>query len=108
MPLLRVAAACPHACTGAYVKPFPNYYVLGANIRYLVDHGVVGLYEEGNGHGPGSDLDVFKAYVAEAIMWDPNRTDDESLMTEFLDAYYGPVPRKEREGETERRRDGER
>jgi hypothetical protein len=75
---------------GAYVKPFPNYYVLSANIRYLVSHGVVGLYEEGNGHGPGGDLDAFKAYVAESVMWEPARTDDESLMTEFLDAYYGP------------------
>eukprot|EP01051_Picozoa_sp_SAG22_P002267 SAG22_NODE_100_length_20558_cov_10.189305_2_plen_201_part_00 len=46
---------------GAYVQPFPNYYVLGPNIRYYLAHGVRGIYEEGNGHGPGSDLDALKA-----------------------------------------------
>ncbi len=34
---------------GAYVQPFPNYYVLAPNIRYYLDHGVRGMYEEGNG-----------------------------------------------------------
>ena len=33
----------------AYVQPFPNYYVLAPNIRYYLDHGVRGMYEEGNG-----------------------------------------------------------
>ena len=74
---------------GAYVQPFPNYYVLAPNIRYFVSHGVTGLYEEGNGHGPGSDLDALKAYVAEALMWDPT-ADDKALISDFLQAYYGP------------------
>ena len=36
----------------AYVQPFPNYYVLAPNIRYYLDHGVRGMYEEGNGEQP--------------------------------------------------------
>ncbi len=36
----------------AYVQPFPNYYVLAPNIRYYLDHGVRGMYEEGNGERP--------------------------------------------------------
>ena len=47
----------------AYVLPIPNYYVIAPNIRYFVEHGVVGLYEEGDGHGPASDLDALKAHV---------------------------------------------
>ena len=71
-----------------YVTPFPNYYVLGPNIKYFVEHGVVGLYEEGNGHGPGSDLDALKAYVTQSMMWQPD-TDDKVLIATFLDFYYG-------------------
>ena len=38
----------------AYVQPFPNYYVLAPNIRYYLDHGVRGMYEEGNGEQQSS------------------------------------------------------
>ena len=71
-----------------YVMPFPNVYVLGPNIKYFVEHGVVGLYDEGNGHGPGSDLDALKAYVTQSMMWDPD-ADDKALITDFLNFYYG-------------------
>jgi hypothetical protein len=118
----------------AYVQPFPNYYVLGPNIRYYLAHGttttsycvltstplwrsndgapilatclqrltlhrecvvvskqntgVRGMYEEGNGHGPGSDLDAMKAFLMAEIMYDPSQ-DDDALITKFLNAYYG-------------------
>jgi hypothetical protein len=105
----------------AYVQPFPNYYVLGPNIRYYLAHGVRsvfpsfsaifnrkmqkmplfscilirnegktvrGMYEEGNGHGPGSDLDAMKAYLMAQIMYDPS-LDDDTLISNFLNAYYG-------------------
>jgi hypothetical protein len=57
------------------------------NIRSFVDHGVTGMFEEGNGHGPGSDLDALKAYVTQQQMWDPS-ADDREMITEFLTAYY--------------------
>jgi len=72
----------------AYVQPFPNYYVLGPNIRYYLAHGVKGMYEEGNGHGPGSDLDAMKAYLMAQIMYDPS-LDDDTLISNFLNAYFG-------------------
>jgi uncharacterized membrane protein len=46
------------------------------------------MYEEGNGHGPGSDLDAMKAFLMAEIMYDPSQ-DDDALITKFLNAYYG-------------------
>ena len=46
------------------------------------------MYEEGNGHGPGSDLDALKAYLMAEILYDPSQ-DDETIISNFLDAYYG-------------------
>ena len=33
---------------GSYIQPFPNWYVLGPNIKYFADHGVRGIFEEGS------------------------------------------------------------
>lgn len=61
--------------------------MLAPNIRYYLSHGVRGMYEEGNGHGPASDLDAMKAYLMTAVMFDPN-VDDEAILSTFLEAYY--------------------
>jgi len=45
--------------------------------------------EEGNGHGPGSDLDALKAWLVTSVMFDPSQ-DDETLIATFLEAYYSP------------------
>ena len=42
------------------------------------------MYEEGNGHGPGSDLDAMKAYLMVKVMADPS-VDDDAIISEFLD-----------------------
>jgi hypothetical protein len=46
------------------------------------------MYEEGDGWGPAGELDAMKAYVIEAMMWDPTQEPD-VLIAEFLAAYYG-------------------
>lgn len=46
------------------------------------------MYEEGNGHGPGSDLDALKAYLMMQIMYNPDQ-DEETLISGFLESYYG-------------------
>ena len=72
----------------ADVQPFPNYYSIGADIRYYLAHGVRGMYQEGNGHGPGSDLDALKSYIVMSAMYDPSQ-DDATLIADFLSSYFG-------------------
>jgi len=75
---------------GHFVAPFPNWYVLGPNIRFLVAHGVRGLMEEGNYRSPGGDMTELKQYLIGRLMWDPTVSDRE-VIAEFLAAYYGPA-----------------
>lgn len=46
-----------------FVQPFPNWYVLGANIRFFQSHGVKGVFEEGAYCGPGGDMSELKDYI---------------------------------------------
>lgn len=70
------------------MQPFPNWFVLGPNIRYFLAHGVKGLFEEGAYCGPGGDLNELKDYVMARLMWDPT-LDDKAVVAEFLAGYYG-------------------
>ena len=51
---------------GSYLQPFPNYAVLGENIRWFAERGVTGVFMEGAPAQPGhvySDLQELKNYV---------------------------------------------
>ena len=73
-----------------YLLPFPNLHTLGPNIRFLVDHGVRGIFEQGSGDVPHSDMAPLKAYLLAKLLWNPDI--DRALVTqEFLEAYYGPA-----------------
>jgi len=79
-----------------YLTPFPNWKVLAANIRFFQQHGVVGLFEEGGYQGPGSDMGPLKDYVIGRMMMEPDIVDDDALIDEFLDAYFGAAADKVR------------
>ena len=70
---------------GDYVQSYPNYYVIGPNIKFFADHGVAGVFEEGPGMivGDGSDLEELKDYVMASMLWDPT-LDPDTLIAEFL------------------------
>lgn len=73
-----------------YLLPFPNYLTLQANMRYFVEHGVRGVFEQGSGDTLDSDMSKLKAFLIAKLLW--NRDADlESLTDEFLEAYYGPA-----------------
>ena len=38
---------------GDLLETFPNYYVMGTNIKYFAKHGVTGVFEEGPGAQEG-------------------------------------------------------
>jgi hypothetical protein len=73
---------------GDFISPFPNYFSLGDDVRYLIKNGVVGLFQEGSYEGPGGDMDELKDYLLGRVMWDQSRNDTEVINT-FLEGYYG-------------------
>ena len=72
-----------------YLAPFPNWRVLGQNIRFFRDNGVVGLFEEGSYQSPGGDMAILKDYVMNKVMMEPE-IDDSFIIDDFLDHYYSP------------------
>jgi hypothetical protein len=71
-----------------YMLPFPNQRVLGPNIRYFVEHGVKGIFEEGAYESPHGDMAELAGYQMAKCLWNPNY-DEKKAYREFLDGYYG-------------------
>ncbi|MBM3239759.1 DUF4838 domain-containing protein [Candidatus Poribacteria bacterium] len=72
-----------------YIQPFPNFDVLKPNIQFFVNHGVKGIFEEGNySGGGGGELAELRAYVMAKVLWNPDY-DAQKAMNEFLVGYYG-------------------
>ena len=67
-----------------YLGPHPNLRVLAPNVRYFIRHGVVGLFEEGE----GDDFCELKNWLLLRVMWEP-QLDAERLIDEFIRGYYG-------------------
>ncbi len=86
-PLLYVWDYTPNFAN--YQQPFPNWDALQPNVQFFVQHGVKGLFEQGNYSGGGNgEMGPLRAYVLAKLLWDP-KTDVQKHITEFLDAYYG-------------------
>ncbi|MHB0956992.1 MAG: DUF4838 domain-containing protein [Pirellulaceae bacterium] len=73
-----------------YIQPHPNLRVLGPNIRFFVDHGVRGIFEQGAYTSVGAEFAELKAWVLARLLWNP-QLDDQALVREFVDGYYGPA-----------------
>lgn len=71
-----------------YVMPFPNWFVLGPNVRFFANHGVKGLFEQGAYQSHGSEMAELRAWVLAQLLWNPDQ-DDGKLIDEFLTGYYG-------------------
>ncbi len=72
-----------------YIMPFPNFDVLAPNIRFFVEHGVRGIFEQGN-YCPGGkgEFAELRAYVVAKLLWKPDR-DPQRAIDEFMKGYYG-------------------
>ncbi|MBU0610020.1 MAG: DUF4838 domain-containing protein [Armatimonadetes bacterium] len=75
---------------GHYIMPHPNQRVLGPNIRFFVDNGVKGIFEQGAYQSHGAEMAELRAWVLAKLLWNPKR-DDKQLIDEFLDGYFGPA-----------------
>jgi len=72
------------------VQPFPNLYSLRPNIRFFIDHGVKGIYEEACYFTVGSELAELRTWILAKTLWDPGYDTDRAI-DEFLAGYYGPA-----------------
>ena len=73
-----------------YVLPHPNLHALAPNVRFFVDHNVVGLFEQGDAQSGIGDFVHLRAWLLAHLMWNP-KLDEEKLIDEFLAGYYGPA-----------------
>lgn len=73
----------------SYMIPHPNLRVLAPNIRFFVDHGTIGLFEQGDAYCTVGDFVRMRNWIVSHLMWNPD-LDEEKLMDEFLNGYYGP------------------
>ncbi len=75
-----------------YVPPFPNFAVIRDNMRFFADHGVRGMYPEGNHNSPKyGEFGELRCWLLAQLMMNPYMSAAEyyALMDEFLEAYYG-------------------
>ncbi len=75
-----------------YIPTFPNFGVLRENMRFFAEHGVRGMYPEGNYNSPASgEFGELRCYLLAKLMMDPymSTVDYYRHMDEFLAAYYG-------------------
>jgi len=80
-----------------YQQIFPNFGVLQTNVQFYVQHGVTGLFEQGNySPGGGGEMAPLRAYVLAKLLWDSD-TDVDRHIQEFTDAYYGHAAPRIRE-----------
>lgn len=74
----------------SYMSPHPNYHVLEPNIRFFVDHGTIGLFEQGDSTCSAGDFVRMRNWVISHLMWNP-KLDERKLRKEFMRGYYGPA-----------------
>lgn len=73
------------------LMPFPNLDAIVPNIRFLVNHGVKGILEQGSHSTAGAEFSKLRMWVLANALWDPVHADGQALIKEFLDGYYGPA-----------------
>jgi hypothetical protein len=69
------------------ISPFPNFRVIGPNMRYFYENNVRSIFNQGNREQNG-DFWALRAYLLAKLSWDPY-CDVEKLKHDFICAYYG-------------------
>jgi hypothetical protein len=71
-----------------YLTPFPNLYVRGPNIRYMIANKVRGIFEQDVYNTPHGFLSTLHGYLGAKLLWDPYY-DTVLAINEFLAGVYG-------------------
>ena len=74
----------------SYILPHPNLRVLAPNIKFFVDHGTIGLFEQGDSYCTAGDFVRMRNWLVSHLMWNPE-LDEKALTREFLTGYYGKM-----------------
>ena len=69
------------------LSPFPNLRVLQPNIQFFRDHHMKMMFQQGTG-GHKSEFYELRQYLIAKLLWNPD-VDVDSVMTDFLNGYYG-------------------
>ncbi len=70
-----------------YLAPFPNFNTLQANIKYLKDNGVKGIFEQGSGD-TYSEFAEWRCYLLAKLLWNDTLNIKEQNQS-FLNDFYG-------------------
>lgn len=75
-----------------YFTFFPNFDVLCDNVKFYRDHGVKGVFLEGQQVSVSGEFAELRSYLLAKLLWDPDMTEEQyyAYMDEFLQYYYGP------------------
>ena len=71
-----------------YLAPFPNLHVLQSNMKFFLENGVTGIFEQGNAQAISGEFGELRMYIISKLMWNPD-VDVDQVMDEFLTGYYG-------------------
>ena len=73
---------------GEAYQTFPNWMASYENLKSYYDYGYIDIYNQGNGTSTNLSFYYLDMWVRSRLLWDIH-LDYESLMNEFIDAYYG-------------------
>ena len=71
-----------------YIAPWPNFQVLGPDIKIFGDNKAIGIYEESQYQSAGAEFDQMKAWTVCHLLWNQQQ-DVDSLVSVFVGGYYG-------------------
>lgn len=71
-----------------YIAPWPNFQVLGPNIKIFGENKAIGIFEEAQYQSAGAEFDEMKAWTVNQLLWNPEQNVD-SLVSIFIKGYYG-------------------
>ena len=71
-----------------YIAPWPNFQVLGPNIKVFGRNKAIGIFEEAQYQSAGAEFDEMKAWTINQLLWNPEQ-DVDSLATIFINGFYG-------------------
>ena len=71
-----------------YMAPWPNFQVLGPNIRVFGENNAIGVFEEAQYQSAGAEFDEMKAWTVNQLLWNPYQNVD-SLVNIFINGFYG-------------------
>ena len=73
-----------------YLQPLPDFDELGPDMLYYKNHGVSGVFVEGDYQNGEPDLEPMRTWLLGHLLWNPHQ-DVWPLVSKFCDGYFGPA-----------------